>query len=241
MTEAAMGRIFHRRFRAVADKGLCAAEVEDDHHHMVVSLRHDGAIVTGIHGHMVRNPFDICPGATALLGQLVGRPLATRNILPPAFAAKEHCTHLLDTAILAIAQSARGGERRYEFQVPEWIDGRTSPRVLRDGREALRWELVGDEFVAPEPFAGQTTRYMLPWAERVLDDDELEIVRLLRRALMVARGRQFNGGAAHPAPRIMAQKLGACFTLQEGRFSSAVPQTDTRPLSDRPELFHLPR
>lgn len=231
--------MFRRRFRAVADAGRSVAEVEDDHHHMIVTVQHDGAAVTAIEGRMVRNPFDICTGATKLLDRLLGMPLAARPVAPAGVAAKEHCTHLLDIALLAIAQSARGGERRYEFQIPDWIDGRTSPRVIRNGREALQCELLDDAFLGPEPFAGQKARTMLPWAEQTLDDDMLEIVRLLRRSLMVARGRQLNR-QGHVSVAIAAQKLGACYTLREERLQSAVPQTNERPLSERPDLFTLP-
>jgi len=233
-------KLFRRRLLAIAGQGTATAEVEDDHHHMIVALRHDDGHVTGIEGQMIRRPYDMCAGATLLLDQLIGLPVAVRPPLPEGFAAKEHCTHLLDVALLALSQAARGGERRYEFQVPEWSDGRTTPRVIRDGREVFRCNLLDDAFLAPAAFIGQTTRAMLPWAERTLDDDMVEIVRLLRRVLMVARGRQLNPDPAHMSAQVATQKLGACFTLHPDRLSRATPEGSFRPLSERPDLFTLP-
>ena len=229
--------VFRRRFRARADPHCSAAELEDDFHHMIARINHDGSKITAVSGHMARNPYDVCVGAIAILQSLVGLPISSREVLPPEFASKEHCTHLLDAAQLAIAQAARGGERRYEFRVPDLIGFRTEPSVLRDGKEVLQFEIENDLILAPVLFAGQSFRTILPWAQRNLDDDQLEAVRLLRRVLLVAQGWQ-SSGRDRVAPRdIPDARLDACFTLRRPRIDHAIPQDNHRPLSEFPELF----
>jgi hypothetical protein len=241
MTNISAGGAFRRRMRAVAGPHLVEAAVEDDYHHMEVTLEHDGRAVTAIRGLLHRAPWSTCPGATSRLVDLVGQPVSTRIWdLPPDLAVKLHCTHLLDAALLAIAQAARGGERRYEIRVPDRIDEATAPHVIRDGREVLRLNIMRDDIVAPSEFAGQNTRKLLPWAAAVLDDDTLEALSIMRRGLLVSRGRSRPENYQPVMSELRARMSGACFSFQPDVVSRAVRENNRRFLSDRPEDFLLP-
>lgn len=231
--------LFRRRIVAMAQGNRCDAQVEDDFHHMRVWLTHDGHRVLTIDGDMPRPPWNCCPGASAQLGlELVGMPLSTRIWdLPASVQTKLHCTHMLDAALLAIAQAARGGERRYELRVPDRLDERTSPHAHCNGVEVFRMDLEGDNIVAPPSMAGQNVRTILPWARTALSDDDLEVMSMMRRALIVARGRMVRQETLVVGADALSRMAGACYTFQPSNMGKIARSPTWLDLSGHPERF----
>lgn len=211
--------IYRRRIRIAIAPGFAQADLEDDPHRHGVRLRHDGVRVTEIHGQARRTPWSLCRGAVDVLPRLVGMPL---SVDPQAVYrhtnGRRQCTHLFDLAGLAIAHAARGvAERQYDAEVP-CLDTR-APRVVRlrrDGHEQLVWTLRRTTILAPEPFAGQDLRTMMPWLKQnVTDRDEFEAAIVLRRAVFTSGNRMYDMDRMATAADT-GHVNGACHVFQDG-------------------------
>jgi hypothetical protein len=186
--------IYRRRLRIETGAGWARADLEDDPHRYGVELRHDGTHIGVLTARALRTPWTACRETPALLVRLTGMPLS-----PDPQQVYRHCngraqcTHLLDLVGLAQAHAARGIERcDYDAEVPCVDRGEPRDAVLRrDGREVLRWTLLGTTVVAPAPLAGLDTAGLMRWAKAELRDDHdvFEALWVLRRALFVSDHR----------------------------------------------------
>jgi hypothetical protein len=184
-----------RRIRLVATDGHCHARLVDPFHEMSVDLRHDGAVVTAIEGRFLRNPNSTCPGAARLLDELLGLDLRT-----PAAAvyaggrSRRHCTHLLDLAVLALAQAARGeGRRQYDAVVPDETDAPIDIEVRRDAATVFAWQVQRGHILAPAEFAGLPLGPgFTAWSTARLAGDALEAAQVLSRTWYISRGREYD-------------------------------------------------
>ncbi len=209
------GRAYRRKTIADAGAFETYAAMEDDFHHFTVRLRHDGTHVTALEGEAVRFPWSTCPGATAVLDQLIGAPLRPTADDPGRKThIAEHCTHLYDVAKFAIAQSARGGRRQYDVIIPDVTDGYTVGDISRDGVPVFRWEVRNRVVIAPPAFAGHNLPGRAEWPEgSITDADSLEAAMMLRRALVIFRGRASEYPAVARADQVPGG-FGTCFTYQ---------------------------
>jgi hypothetical protein len=224
--------VYRRRIRIeTVAPGVVVAELEDDYHHFRCTVRHDGEAVTACEGEAVRFPWMTCPGATALVGQLVGMPLSPRSTAVGDHAdVGEQCTHLFDLAGLAVAHASAGRDRRdYAIDVPDRSGTSiTLPVLERDGRTLLEWTVDGDELVAPERFAGHSLRRgFMAWAEQELDPDTAEAAIVLRRATMISWGRSVSLDAVQTAADLGAALQGRCHTFSEAHVHEAKRMTGT--------------
>lgn len=216
--------VYRRRIRLRAVGAGVTGDLEDDFHRFRVRLEHDGERVVRVEGEALRFPWSSCPGALVPLARLGGVPLAPcgggvpRNIDPRA-----QCTHLLDLACLAIAHAARGSASRdYEIEVPDRVDARTRPALWRDGEPTLHWEIERSRIVAPEPFAGRSTRGgFLAWVEQALDPDLAEACRVLHRACSISLGRLYDMDAVEGPSAFGLMAGGACHTFSPGIMEDA--------------------
>lgn len=185
--------IYRRRIRIRTAPGWARADLEDDPHRYGVELRHDGERITAIKGFPIRIPWTLCAVAAGQLQRLVGMPLSAEPTAVYRYtAASEQCTHMFDTAGLAVAHAARGTPlRQYDIEAPYWTqDGPRQLRLSRDGIEILDWTVEGRMILAPEPYAGRDWQKMLTWArETFTESDALEAVVVLRRAVMISGSR----------------------------------------------------
>lgn len=185
--------IYRRRLLIRTRAGHARADLEDDPHRYGVEIDHDGLQVTAIRGHALRTPWTLCTAAAAQLQRLVGMRLsADATAIFRHTAASEQCTHMFDTAGLAIAHAARGTAlREYDIEAPYWQP--SGPRELilrRDGIERLRWTVDGRSITAPAAYAGLEWQKMLGWTRETFSDpDDVEAVVVLRRAVMISHGR----------------------------------------------------
>jgi hypothetical protein len=209
------GRAYRRKTIAEAGEFETFAAMEDDFHHFTVRVRHDGRRVTSVEGGAVRFPWSTCPGATAKLRELVSAPLRPTPDDPgPKPPIAQQCTHLFDIAKFAIAQSARGGRRQYDVFIPDPLGGRTTGEIGRDGAPLLKWEVKDRVVVAPASFAGHSLKGRAEWpAGAIADADMLEAALMLRRALVIFRGRVSEYPSVTKADQVPGG-FGTCFTYQ---------------------------
>ena len=142
---------------------MVVSELEDDFHHFVVTLRHDGerssgrrASRTAGRGRRARTPPSRCRA-------LAGMPLSRRFTAAGAWTdPKQNCTHQFDAACHAITHAARGGAvgstgsttsrsraatpRPTATHVRLWVDG------------ALRLDVVADVERHRRPASRRSTR-----------------------------------------------------------------------------------
>jgi hypothetical protein len=207
------GRLYRRKSIAVANEFETVAAMEDDFHHFAVRLRHDGTHVTELHGEAVRFPWSTCPGAVAILDKLIGSPIRPSADDPGLKThITEHCTHLYDVAKFAIAQSARGGRRQYDIVIPDPVGGYTEGDLSRDGVHLLHWAVQDRVITSPPKFAGHQLAGRAVWPDgSIKDADALEAAMMLRRALVIFRGRMSEYPEVTSADQVPGG-FGSCFT-----------------------------
>jgi hypothetical protein len=204
-----------------ASPGRVDAVVEDNVHEFAVTLGHDGKTVTEVKAEAIRFPWTTCPMGVERLKNLIGAPLAgaTRGQIDPV----QQCTHMLDLARLAMAQAGRGGDRVYELEF--CLEPGTSARlgeIRRDGALLFTWRDVDDHITTPGPFEGHATTVRSEWSEAVLaDPDLLEAAMIMRRGLLVFRGR-IRLGVVIDRASDQPYMAGACLTYQPERMAVAV-------------------
>jgi hypothetical protein len=234
--------IYRRRILIRGTPGWVRADMEDDPHRYGVALRHDGQQVTAIEDFPLRTPWTLCVAAAAQINRLIGMPLSPD---PTAIfrhtAASEQCTHVFDTAGLAVAHAARGTTRReYEIEAPWWQpQGPREVILRRDGAEVLRWTVQDRRIVAPEPFAGRDWQKLLGWARETFGDDPdmIEAIVVLRRAAMISGSRTITLDPLENAAGT-GHINGACYVFQPEIAPLALRiQGSTLDFTDAPQLL----
>jgi hypothetical protein len=227
MSEPALDDLpgYRRRFRITPGDGWVRSEVEDDYHHMRVTLRHAGGVVTAVEAQMVRAPWTTCPGAEArLVETFTGVPLAefaARNSDKPT-----NCTHLHDLATLAAAHADDAEPLVYDVLAEDPVNGRRRLELRRNGAPAMRWLEVDGKLVEPPQAAGLTLLQLRPYID-ALDPQRQEEARVLRWGGIVAHGRRIpleNQSDASKMPP-------TCFTFQPQNKLKAVRVGEIRDFS----------
>jgi hypothetical protein len=240
--------IYRRRLQITTEPGRAIALLEDDPHCYRVTIDHDGEHITAAHADTIRIPWTACRQASHQLDRLVGLPLdGSAPGVRQLTDSSQQCTHMLDTAVLAIAHAARGiAQRRYDVSVECFdMDAPQRVQVLVDGAIAFEGAVamaIRDtrshiEFVAPDDMRGVSVKGLYAWAQtRFSDEDRREMMWVLRRALYV------SGSRTHDLDeRTFAVELnpgfGACYVYQPGIAENArrVPGM-TRDLTDPANL-----
>jgi hypothetical protein len=198
---------FRRRFRVTPAVGSVRSEVEDDFHHMSVTVHHDGALATALQPLVFRAPWTTCPGAVAELERTF------TGIALKDFAARgekqANCTHLHDLALLAAAHAFDPGPAQFDILVSDPIEGKRRAEVRRDGIALLSWLESGFRLLEPAELVGVTLDKMRPWIEK-LEPARQEAARLLRWGNMIANGRIIPLEKQSDASRMPAN----CYTFQ---------------------------
>ena len=229
-------RLYRRRIIGVASEFETVAAMEDDFHHFTVRVIHDGDRVTDLIAESVRVPWTSCPGAMERLKDLVGTRLRPGPEDPKRkIDMAQHCTHQFDLARFAIAQAARGGRRQYDVTIPDRIGGKTVAEVTRDGAPVFQWHVEKLNVTAPPAFAGHSLAGRAVWLEgSVPDDDALEAALILRRALVIFRGRMPEYPTIKRADQVPGG-FGTCFTYLPENASSGLWVMEEKDFRDRPE------
>ncbi|MEG3143684.1 hypothetical protein U1839_03380 [Sphingomonas sp. RT2P30] len=206
---------FHRHVLITPGAGTVSAWVEDDYHHMGVTLHHDGATIARVDAEMLRAPWSTCPGAVTQLAATF-----TGAALDEAAARGEktlNCTHLHDMAVIASAHAHDTATTLYTITVSDAVDGVRVAEIARDGVSALRFVERDKLLAEPNAVVGKSLFQLGEWIAS-LDAAGREVARLLRWGAIIAHGRAIPLERQSDATRMPAN----CFTFQEGRKERAV-------------------
>ena len=152
---------YRRRIVVNPEHGAVTAILEDDFHHMRVTLRHDGEMVLAIEPEMLRWPWSTCPGAQArLIETFRGLPLAEVSARRDK---RLNCTHLHDLAVLAAAHAHDSAELRYAIEADDPVQGEVEQRLWRNDVPLLVWRERDGQLTAPPEIAGQTLFTLREW------------------------------------------------------------------------------
>jgi hypothetical protein len=212
---------YRRRIRVVtAAPGVVVSELEDDFHHFVVTLTHDGERVVSAENESHRWPWSTCPDAAVPLRALAGMPLSRRFTAAGKWTdPKQNCTHQFDTACHAITHAAWGRDTRiYDVEVPlrDPATGESYVRLWVDGELRLAWQLTWQGIVDPQPpFADAPWKGgFMRWADSTLDEDAAESAIVLRRASDIGMGRGMDLDSVPVADQLPGTMAGICHTMQ---------------------------
>jgi hypothetical protein len=200
---------------------------------MHCTLHHADGVVTDIDARTLRIPTTACPGATLVLRELVGLPLATpQRALYDTSRVRQHCTHLFDIAALAIAHAARpvGTERVYDAAVPDEVDHPVAVTVACNGELIHCWLVREHRIVEPTRFAGNPVLGgFARWANAAFEGDALEAAMVLARTCFIATGAAYltetwtglplrlNEGMAGVCHAYAPETLGSSWFIGGGR------------------------
>ena len=214
-----------RRIVLAPRPGWITAGLEDDLHRFHVRLHHAHGMITAVDAEARRHPWTACAGAPGHLGgELAGKTLVEVAALP----APEHCTHLRDLAVLAAAHAGDGQDTRLDMRVADRVDGRTTATLCEDDRPVLEWLLDGTVIAAPAELAGieqagielagielagRDLRQLSRW-QGELTARLAEYAHVLRRAVFVLGGRQFEAPAGQTTADMGPGRMGVCYNYQ---------------------------
>jgi hypothetical protein len=178
---------FRRRFRVAPAPGQVRAELEDDFHHMRVTLDHADGVITQATGKTLRAPWTTCPGAELRL-----RDTFTGVALPEAAHRGEkftNCTHLHDLALLAARHAGDEAATTYDILTSDPQSGRSETELRINGAPTMRWGLEGGlTLTSPPEIAGLTLLVLGRWIGK-LPPRQQEQARMLRWGSIVSHGR----------------------------------------------------
>jgi hypothetical protein len=234
---------YRRRIRVhTAAPGIVVSELEDDFHHFVVELRHDGEKVLSCENTSHRWPWSTCPDAAVPLRQLVGMPLSRRFTAAGKWTdPKQNCTHQFDTACHAITHAAWGrDERVYDVEIPmrDPVNGETDVREWVDGELRLAWRINWAGIEKPEPpFDDAPWRGgFMRWADTTLAEDDAECAIVLRRTCDIGMGRGMDLDSVPVADQLPNSMVAVCHTMQPAVVHVALRNVGTiRDFSREPE------
>jgi Protein of unknown function (DUF2889) len=215
--------VYRRRILIrTTEPGVVVSELEDDFHHFLVTLRHDGTTIESVEADSVRWPWSTCPGAAVPLRALAGSPLQQRfTYVAKAVDPALNCTHQFDAAAHAITHAAWGRDvRQYDLEIgaifrTPGVVGRN--RLWVDGRLALEWFLQPGQgpVELPPQFAGAPWRGgFLRWADAHLEPDAAEQACVLRRASDIGMGRGMALDDIPVASDLLPGMSGVCHSMQ---------------------------
>ena len=200
--------------------------LDDDFHEMTCDLSHDDRVVTDVTAETLRIPTSACPGAAAVLRELIGVPLdIDMAVLYGDGRPRRHCTHLFDLAALAIAHAGRPAtERRYEAIVPDRVNGPVTIEVWRDGELVHAWQVRDHHIVSPTELAERPLLAgFMAWAVRQFRDDNLEAAAVLSKAYLISNGRRYQTEAlAGQSIRVNGQMTGLCHSYSHEQIDKAI-------------------
>lgn len=212
-----------RRILLQPEPGAVRAELEDDFHHFIVTLIHDGERIVRVTTAAPRHPWTSCPAAGDLLAaRLAGVELGEADGFDSPFS---HCTHMLDLALLAAAHARDAEPLLYSMFVSDPGAGLCSAQLWRDDRTLINWTLDGDR-VASGAGRGRNLRELRDWLAE-LPIALREAAMALRRAVFISAGRRYDYEGMNNAAELTKQ-AGVCFSFQPVRSAQALPMRGSK-------------
>ena len=216
-----------RRIMLQPGPGWIGGALEDDMHCFHIRLDHDGERITKVVARAVRTPWSACPGAAAFITkELTGELLSEVATRDPT----QHCTHLLDLAILAAAHAHDTEPSTFDMRVADRVEGRTTATLGENGVERLRWQLQDTIIEGPGRFAGLDIKRVSKW-KHDFPPPEAEWSTLLRRAIFISGARVYEPPVGKPAADMGPTRMGVCFNYQLPQAAESMPLFERREFS----------
>lgn len=198
---------FRRRILIEPMETCVRAMLEDDYHHMSVTLHHTDGLISDVRPEMIRWPWSTCRGAMEQCEQtFAGVAMAG---LSNRRQRSANCTHLHDLVLFAAAHSADCKPIAYDIHVTDPVNDLRIATLRASSGIRLEWRLKGTIFEHPNEISGHTLMQLGDWIAS-LDPTRAEAARILRWATMLAHGRQMNIPAHCGTERF---PLGSCYTF----------------------------
>jgi len=240
--------ILRRRMRVRAHGLQVDVDLEDNNHAFRLRLRHDGSAVTAVEVDSVRHPFGTCPEAVRPLQLIVGHRLADGvKALRDRLSPGEHCTHMFDMAMLAVAHAGGGDEQfEYDIAVHDETDAPARAEIRRNGTLVHAWTVRARAIVTPVELAGRPMmRGFHAWASETFEGDALEAAGALQRGYFVAQARRYRFDPPEDNPATAdGMAPGACYSYGAGvverAFRSGVTVRDFTHAPDKLLRFEPP-
>lgn len=207
---------YRRNVIVTPSAGKCTTALEDDYHAMVVTITHDGSVITGLTSEMVRVPWSTCPGAA----EVISRTFIGVSLQEAAKRGDKrlNCTHLYDLTLLAAAHALDDGPTFYAIAASDKVDGLVDAEIRLNGQPVLSVAHCNDVLTYPEAVVGRTLFDMRDWIAGLPDAATREAARLLQWATIIAHGRALTLEQHGDISRTPA----SCYTFQEERRHDAV-------------------
>jgi hypothetical protein len=195
-----------RRIVLQPGPGYIGGALEDDMHRFHIRIDHADGRIVAVAAKALRHPWSACPGATTFIArELTGELLKDVARRDPY----QHCTHLLDLAVLAAAHADDADPICFDLRVADRMDQRTTASLAENGVERLRWRLDGTRIAGTDRDLRQLSRW-----KRELGPQEAEWAALLRRAVFVSGARQYRAPSLEQTATLNQGRMGVCFNYQ---------------------------
>jgi hypothetical protein len=218
--------ILRRRITFAADGQSMVVTLFDSFHDMLMRIDHDGERITAIQAEMSRYPKTTCPGAVAMLDQLLGCEIAQgRNAVVGRFSRFPHCTHLFDLVTWGISALQRGvTEQCVELSLTDRDnDERQQLDLSVDGTLALQLLLENEKILEPRIYASRSLfGGFTAWADAEFEGLERDLWQMAQMAVFISHGLAYivDGPEQQPASLEPSRK-GACFSYSDPSFAVA--------------------
>lgn len=210
------GDAFRRHIWLCVQAGQARGVLVDDFHHVRIGLSASAGLVADVQAQALRLPWTTCVRAGGELQKLVGMNLDA--VSGADLDRFWQCTHMLDLAALGARALAEGRGKRFDIVVDDPRAARASARIGRDDDQIFSWMVDEDRVESPEAFAGISLRAgFREWVEQRFPADVAEAALVLRRSIMVARGRRYNLDSIERP----LHADGRCFSFQPSIAASA--------------------
>jgi hypothetical protein len=206
------GGAYRRCVRVTGAPGRQQAEMEDDFHHFVTAVRHEGGVIRGVDVESLRTPWTTCFMAARALDALAGQPLDGGARLA-AEVRNAGCTHMLDQVALAIAHAARATARLdYRMEVEAGPDQVIRAQLFRDEVLLLDWRVARGAIVGGA-LDGISVTALPKQAAGKLAPDVMEAAVALRRAVHISGARAIDMDGFATAGDIVKNLPATCYSL----------------------------
>lgn len=205
---------FRRRIRITPTAGRVRSEVEDDYHHMRVTMEHDGIVAHAVQAELLRAPWTTCPGAVDKCEQTFAG--VALEAFPTRREKASNCTHLYDLALWGAAHAMDHAVLVYDAYVADPVEGRRHARIWRNGECVLEWYDSDYRIVAPAELAGMPLHDMRSWIDSLAPARQ-EAARILQWVSLIAHGRVIPMDKQSDASRMPP----TCYTFQPERAAMA--------------------
>jgi len=202
--------------------------MEDDMHHFHLRIDHADGRIMAVRGRAVRHPWTGCAGAALhLASDLKGDLLSDVAARDPF----QHCTHLLDLAIVMAGHAYDTVPTNFDMGVGDRPNDRATATLAQNGEERMRWRINGTMIDGPDRFAGRDLKRVSTWKHEY-SAEEAEHATLLRRAIFVSGARRQKLEKNRRGVDMQLARHGVCFNYRSPQLEETISLYESRDFSN---------